>query len=248
MVLGSQKLMCQSVIPALFDWRSHLLADKLSLNLWNVPKGMEDTLNPLGTVGSNPVKESPCLELRFDHHPAVVLYPDLQDFKEYAEMLRGIRSEPSHKKLNVKHDDLPQETISEAEREKLVALSRQDPLAEISEQEKDALWKLRKHCLSIPDILPRFLDAVKWNSRDDLTDLYVLLEEWPRVSPMTALELLDCKYADPTVRRRAVEWLEGMSDEDLAQYLLQLVQTLKYEPVSEREIRKSLLAINVLPT
>ena len=51
---------------------------------------------------------------------------------------------------------------------------------------------------------------------------------------MTALELLDCKYADPTVRRRAVEWLEGMSDEDLAQYLLQLVQTLKYEPVSQR--------------
>ena len=101
---------------------------------------------------------------------------DLQDFKEYAEMLRGIRSEPSHKKLNVKHDDLPQETISDAEREKLVALSRQDPLAEISEQEKDALWKLRKHCLSIPDILPRFLDAVKWNSRDDLTDLYALLE------------------------------------------------------------------------
>ena len=64
---------------------------------------------------------------------------------------------------------------------------------------------------------------------------------------MTALELLDCKYADPTVRRRAVEWLEGMSDEDLAQYLLQLVQTLKYEPVSEREIGKSLLAIHVLP-
>ena len=150
-----------------------MLSDKLSLNLWNVPKGMEDTLNPLGCVGSNPVKESPCLELRFDHHPAVVLYPDPQDFREYAEMLRGIRSEPTHKKLNV---NLPQESISEAERRKLVAISRRDPLAEISEQEKDALWKLRKHCLAIPDILPRFLDAVKWNSRDDLTDLYALLE------------------------------------------------------------------------
>jgi hypothetical protein len=50
------------------------------------------------------------------------------------------------------------------------------------------------------------------------------------VNFQTALELLDCKFPDPFVRSRAVEWLSFMSDEDLAQYLLQLVQTLKYEP------------------
>ena len=51
-----------------------------------------------------------------------------------------------------------------------------------------------------------------------------------QVSPHTALELLDCKYADPLVRQKAVEWLNQMSDEDMGQYMLQLVQTLKYEP------------------
>ena len=50
----------------------------------------------------------------------------------------------------------------------------------------------------------------------------------------TALELLDCKFPDPLVRSRAVEWLSSMSDEDLAQYLLQLVQTLKYEPYLDK--------------
>jgi hypothetical protein len=40
-----------------------------------------------------------------------------------------------------------------------------------------------------------------------------------------ALELLDCKYADLTVRRYAVGWLDAaLSDEELGQYLLQLVQ------------------------
>lgn len=54
------------------------------------------------------------------------------------------------------------------------------------------------------------------------------------MNTQTALELLDCKFADPLVRSRAVEWLDFMSDEDLNQYLLQLVQTLKYEPYLDR--------------
>ena len=92
----------------------------------------------------------------------------------------------------------------------------------------------------------RLLDAVKWNSRDDVATLYLLLEKWPKVSPVTALEMLDCKYGDPTVRRYAVGWLNDMSDEDLSQYLLQLVQTLKYEPylanpLTELLLRRALL-------
>ena len=55
-----------------------------------------------------------------------------------------------------------------------------------------------------------------------------------QVNFQTALELLDCKFPDPLVRSRAVEWLSSMSDEDLAQYLLQLVQTLKYEPYLDK--------------
>ena len=48
------------------------------------------------------------------------------------------------------------------------------------------------------------------------------------MSTQTSLELLDCKYADLRVRARAVMWLDNtLSDEELGQYLLQLVQTLK---------------------
>lgn len=41
---------------SLFDWRSRLLTEKISLNLWNAPRGMDDLLNPLGCLGPNPVK------------------------------------------------------------------------------------------------------------------------------------------------------------------------------------------------
>ena len=80
----------------------------------------------------------------------------------------------------------------------------------------------------MPNILPRLLDAVKWQVRDEVSQLYLLLASWGQVSTQTSLELLDCKYADLRVRAQAVMWRDNtLSDEELGQYLLQLVQTLK---------------------
>ena len=45
-----------------------------------------------------------------------------------------------------------------------------------------------------------------------------------------ALKFLDCRFADTTVREKAIRYLEEMQDGQLLQYLLQLVQCLKYEP------------------
>ena len=75
-----------------------------------------------------------------------------------------------------------------------------------------------------------------------MSQLYLLLTDWKPVSTQTALELLDCKYADLTVRTRAVEWLDmSLSDEELGQYLLQLVQTLKYEPYLDNQLSRMLM-------
>ncbi|UYV66255.1 PIK3CA [Cordylochernes scorpioides] len=127
-------------------------------------------------------------------------------------------------------------------------LMARDPLSEILEQEKEQLWQMRRLCQEkIPDALPRLLDSLKWNSRDEVAQLMVLLKEWPGVSPEAALELLDCKYADPMVRRFAVQWLDAsISDDLLSEYLLQLVQMLKYEPYLDNDLAKFLLKRSLL--
>ncbi|KAM7311039.1 phosphatidylinositol 4,5-bisphosphate 3-kinase catalytic subunit alpha isoform [Ixodes scapularis] len=77
--------------------------------------------------------------------------------------------------------------------------------------------------------------------------LYKLLKSWQQVSPETALELLDCKYADMFVRKYAVAWLDvSLSDELLSQYLLQLVQVLKYEPYLDNDLGKFLIKRSLL--
>ena len=158
------------------------------MNLWGVPKGNDDLLNPLGSTGTNPNSEScPSLSVEFETgaHPSTEL-----------ALLRDIE--------------------------------KRDPLSEISEQKKELLWKYRLVCRDMPNILPRLLDAVKWQVRDEVSQLYLLLASWGQVSTQTSLELLDCKYADLRVRARAVMWLDNtLSDEELGQYLLQLVQKLK---------------------
>jgi len=45
----------------MFDYTDTLVSGKMALNLWAVPHGLEDLLNPIGVTGSNPNKVSICM-------------------------------------------------------------------------------------------------------------------------------------------------------------------------------------------
>jgi hypothetical protein len=73
--------------------------------------------------------------------------------------------------------------------------------------------------------------------------MYSLLFKWPDIKPVIAIELLNNMYADIYVRKFAVKCLERhMKDEEVQQYLLQLVQ-VKLELIID-EFKFSLLKIN----
>uniref|UniRef100_A0A672RQ50 phosphatidylinositol-4,5-bisphosphate 3-kinase n=1 Tax=Sinocyclocheilus grahami TaxID=75366 RepID=A0A672RQ50_SINGR len=132
--------------------------------------------------------------------------------------------------------------MTEADIEQLRQLGNRDPLSEITEQEKDFLWRHRQYCVNIPEILPKILLAVKWNSRDEVAQMYCLLKDWPAIKPEQAMELLDCNYPDPMIRDFAVRCLEKyLTDDKLSQYLIQLVQVLKYEQYLDNPLVRFLL-------
>jgi phosphatidylinositol-4,5-bisphosphate 3-kinase len=56
-----------------------------------------------------------------------------------------------------------------------------------------------------------------------------------------ALELLDSKFPDQRVRAFAVRCLAPLHDDELSDYLLQLVQVLKYEPYHDSDLARFLL-------
>ena len=48
----------------------------------------------------------------------------------------------------------------------------------------------RHYSKRMPNILPRLLDAVKWQSRDEVSQLYLLLEDWQPVLTQVPAPLL----------------------------------------------------------
>ncbi|EMP38400.1 Phosphatidylinositol-4,5-bisphosphate 3-kinase catalytic subunit alpha isoform [Chelonia mydas] len=157
----------------MFDYTDTLVSGKMALNLWPVPHGLEDLLNPIGVTGSNPNKETPCLELEFDWFSSPVKFPDMTVTEEHANwtISRELGFNYSHAGL-----------------------------------------------------------------------MYCLVKDWPPIKPEQAMELLDCNYPDPMVRAFAVRCLEKyLTDDKLSQYLIQLVQVLKYEQYLDNLLVRFLL-------
>ncbi len=113
------------------------------------------------SIGSNPNKDAPCLEVEFDRFAPTVFYPEASKVEDYGRVITTISPSPSD----------PTKIHSNAE--SLLEIQAKDPLSELSEQEKDMLWDMRHVCCKkVPDALPKLLDAVKWNSRDNVSQVW----------------------------------------------------------------------------
>uniref|UniRef100_A0A673IF36 phosphatidylinositol-4,5-bisphosphate 3-kinase n=1 Tax=Sinocyclocheilus rhinocerous TaxID=307959 RepID=A0A673IF36_9TELE len=155
----------------LFDYKDTLVSGKVALGLWPVPHGLEDLLNPIGVSGSNPNKETPCVELEFPWFNQTVVFPDEQQIEEHANWKSVLEMECGFSSSRLVCDS----SISQADAEQLRTLCSRDPLYELSEQEKDFLWRHRHYCVNIPESLPKLLLSVKWNSRDEVHNLDIFL-------------------------------------------------------------------------
>ncbi|XP_022535661.2 phosphatidylinositol 4-phosphate 3-kinase C2 domain-containing subunit alpha [Astyanax mexicanus] len=99
----------------------------------------------------------------------------------------------------------------------------------LTRADRQLLWDHRHHCGAHQHSLPKILASAPSWDWGSLGEIHGLLHHWPSLSPVSALELLDSKFADTEVRNKAVSWIESCSDDELTDYLPQLVQALKFE-------------------
>ncbi|XP_034023735.1 LOW QUALITY PROTEIN: phosphatidylinositol 4,5-bisphosphate 3-kinase catalytic subunit beta isoform [Thalassophryne amazonica] len=205
-----------------FDYKGQLKTGDIILHCWSsFPDELEEMLNPIGTIQTNPYTENAtALHIHFVEylsHP--IIFPPFHKILEKAadivKATDGASMSRGGKKFHIE----------------LKEIMERDPLSQLCENEKDLIWTLRCDCQeNFPQSLPKLLLSVKWSKHEDVAQLQALLQIWPKMSPRDALELLDFNYPDQYVREYAVRCLRDMSDEELSQYLLQLVQVLRYEP------------------
>uniref|UniRef100_A0A6Q2WU53 Phosphatidylinositol 4,5-bisphosphate 3-kinase catalytic subunit beta isoform n=1 Tax=Esox lucius TaxID=8010 RepID=A0A6Q2WU53_ESOLU len=216
-----------------FDYKGQLKTGDITLHSWSsFPDELEEMLNPIGTIQTNPYTENAtALHIQFPDYIAhpIVFPPFDKILEKAAEIARSSDCSPMGRGGKKFHIELKE-------------IMERDPLSQLCENEKDLIWTLRYDCMeNFPQSLPKLLLSVKWSKHEDMAQLQALLQIWPKLSPRDALELLDFNYPDQYVREYAVGCLKDMSDEELSQYLLQLVQVLRYEPYYDCALTRFLL-------
>ncbi|XP_035163532.1 phosphatidylinositol 4,5-bisphosphate 3-kinase catalytic subunit delta isoform isoform X1 [Callithrix jacchus] len=210
----------------LFDYKDQLKTGERCLHMWpSVPDEKGELLNPTGTVRSNPNSDSAaalliCLP---EVAPYPVYYPPLEKILELGRHSECVR-------------------VTEEEQLQLREILERRGCGELYEHEKDLLWKLRHEVQErFPEALARLLLVTKWNKHEDVAQMLYLLCSWPELPVLGALELLDFSFPDCHVGSFAIKSLRKLTDDELFQYLLQLVQVLKYESYLDCELTKFLL-------
>lgn len=227
----------------LFDHRGRLRSGKVSLSLWRVPKEHTGLLYPLGITGLNPERDALGLEIEFEN--VHVVFPPEDFIEHYTQHLRVQfeKNKDASKNTEKANNSRRPSSGTDEEKQKVEEIIQRDPLADMDETDKDLIWRLRqylKDCL--PNSLPKLLESVKWKSREEVCEVYILLKQWKPIKVETALELLECKFTDPKVRAFAIKNLDrSLPDHLLKQYLLQLVQVLLHEPYLRSDVAEFLL-------
>ena len=170
-------------------------------------------------------------EVYNDYHPTqetgpVVQVVDPDQFREnpidrkYRRLIRGAERGLFDKDLkpNAKtRDDL----------QRLITAS--SPVYELSDDDKNLLWKFRYYLTRHSQALTKFLRSIAWEDPAEAKQAVEMLPRWAEIGIDDALELLGPNFSNAQVRAHAVDRLRKASDHELELYLLQLVQALRFE-------------------
>ncbi|KAM5126173.1 phosphatidylinositol 4,5-bisphosphate 3-kinase catalytic subunit delta isoform-like isoform 3-T3 [Callospermophilus lateralis] len=210
----------------LFDYKDQLKTGELCLYMWpSVPDEKGDLLNPMGTVHSNPNTESAVT--------LVICLPEVAPHPVYYPALEKILELGRHGECG---------PTTKEEQLQLQGILEQRGSGELYEHEKDLVWKMRREVQEhFPEALAHLLLMTKWNKHQDVAQMLFLLCSWPELPVLNALELLDFSFPDCHMGSFAIRSLQKLTDDELFQCLLQLVQVLKYKSYLDCELTQFLL-------
>lgn len=151
---------------------------------------------------------------------------------KYRRLVRSHKSGPLDKELK------PNAKI----RDELNLIMNFSPVQELTDDEKNLLWKFRYYLTRHKQALTKFLKSITWEDQVEAKEAVELLPKWAEVDIADALELLGPIFKNQKVRSYAVDRLRKANDTELELYLLQLVEALKFEPRSSNNKKTSDLA------
>lgn len=208
-----------------FDYERNMVKGSYLLSLW--PPTTDKFLGPAPAQGTHPRGyHCPVLSIEFPNYGGQIVFPSEPASASYQEAPRL--------DFNSLDRNLQQELIDTAELGYQCGLNK-----------REVLWEKRYYLQSLSHALPKVLHAAHSWDFASLVDLHALIRSWQPLSPLQALELILPRYPDLEVRAHAVRWISAMPNDQLVDFLPQLVQALKHDtyeasPMAEFLLRRAL--------
>ncbi|KAM7244006.1 hypothetical protein CapIbe_004614 [Capra ibex] len=126
---------------------------------------------------------------------------------------------------------------------------KQTPIL-LSEEKRRYLWFYRFYCNNENCSLPLVLgSAPGWDERT-VSEMHTILRRWKFSHPLEALGLLTSSFPDQEIRNVAVRQLDNLLNDELLEYLPQLVQAVKFEwnlesPLVQLLLHRSLQSVQI---
>ncbi|XP_071809737.1 phosphatidylinositol 4-phosphate 3-kinase C2 domain-containing subunit beta-like isoform X3 [Asterias amurensis] len=200
----------------LFNFRGEFQRGSHLLGLW-----ADSSVNPIGTCSSNLLSQtSIILQVNFEDTRVRSVFPEIHPLED--KVFKFDNLEPFN-------------------RCRVQEILETDVLSSLSSEDAMFLWSKRHYLHDFPSALPRILEVAPTWDWACLADIYSLLRHWKPPKPVQTLQLLHPRFADREVRCTAVKWMQSISDDELCDYLPQLVQALKYESYHDSALARFLI-------
>lgn len=203
-----------------FDFERKMIQGNFLLSLW--PPTTDKFLGPAPVNGTHPHgNEYPVLGIEIPNYKGPLVFP-----KPIPKPTPSPRFD-----FNSLDRNLQQELIDTAESGYPNALDK-----------REVLWEKRHYLQNFPHALPKILHAAHSWDFASVVDIHAMIRQWSVLSPLQALELLLPRYPDMDVRRQAVLWVSAMKNDQLVDFLPQLLQALKHDTYEASPMSHLLLA------
>ncbi|XP_070490549.1 phosphatidylinositol 4-phosphate 3-kinase C2 domain-containing subunit beta isoform X2 [Chironomus tepperi] len=190
-----------------FDYEKQMIQGTYFLSFW--PPTNEKYLCPSPQRGTHPQGDyCPILSIEIPIFDGCLVFPDIV--------------------INANLPKLDYECLDRNLQDELVDTVNQGVLFNQIDK-REVLWEKRHYLHKFPKALPKILNTAHSWDYASLSDLHALVKEWSPLTPLEAIELLLPKFPDLFVREQAVKWISKMDEDELVDFLPQLLQALKFD-------------------
>lgn len=191
----------------LFDFERQMIQGTYFLSLW--PPSNDKYFCPSPPRGTHPQGDyCPVLSIEIPTYGGCLMFPEIT--------------------INANLPKLDFECLDRNLQEELIDTIDQGFLFNQIDK-REVLWEKRNYLHNFPKALAKVLHSAHSWDYASLSDLHGLVNNWSPLKPLEAIELLLPRFPDIFVRHQAVKWISKMNEDELADYLPQLLQALKFD-------------------